>query len=202
MSPLARTRLVRLTIALFATVAIAAPGVAKAQGVTQAGAISDAPKPFEALSNSAMSMRDSVVAMARAQIGTKYRRGGTSPKKGFDCSGLIQYVMSAFNLSVPRTAKQQASTGLAVNKDTSRLLPGDLLTFGKGKKGQVSHVGIYIGDGKYVHASSVAGRVVESKIDRPASPLIKIWKGARRVLSLDDSVQTTSVATVKGGGGY
>jgi cell wall-associated NlpC family hydrolase len=197
-----RTRLVRLTIALCATVAIGAPAVAKAQAVTQAGGISDAPKPFEALSNSAVSMRDSIVAMARAQIGTKYRHGGTSPKKGFDCSGLIQYVMSAFNLSVPRTAKQQAVTGLAVNKDTSRLLPGDLLTFGKGKKGQISHVGIYVGDGKYIHASSVAGRVVESKIDRPASPLIKIWKGARRVLSLDDSVQTTSVATTKGGGGY
>ena len=203
MSSLSPTaRLNRLTIALCATVAFGVPVEARAQAVTPPpGAVSQTAKPFEAFSNSAQSMRDSIVAMARAQVGTKYRRGGTSPKKGFDCSGLIQYVMSAFNLSVPRTARQQATTGLAVNKDTSHLLPGDLLTFGKGKKGQISHVGIYVGDGKYIHASSVAGRVVESKIDRPASPLIKIWKGARRVLSLDDSVTATSLATVKGPGG-
>jgi uncharacterized protein YfaT (DUF1175 family) len=105
-------------------------------------------KPFEAYSNSALLMRDSIVAVARAQIGTKYRLGGGTPEKGFDCSGLIQYVMSALRLNVPRTAKQQAKSGLAIKRDTSRLLPGDILTFGKGKKGSVSHVGIYVGDGR------------------------------------------------------
>ncbi len=99
--------------------------------------------------------------------------------------------MSALNLSVPRTAKQQAKQGLPLTKDTSQLLPGDLLTFGKTKKSPVSHVGIYVGDGRYIHASSVAGRVIESTIDRPDSPLIKVWRGARRLLSLDDS--TTAV---------
>ena len=107
--------------------------------------------------------------------------------KGFDCSGLVKYVMEALNLNLPRTAKQQAKQGLALTRDTSRLLPGDLLTFGKATKG-VSHIGIYVGDGRYVHASSKAGKVIESSIDRPFSPLIKIWKGARRVLALDDSV--------------
>jgi len=154
------------------------------------------PKPFEAFSNSAHNLRDSIVALARAQIGTKYKRGGTSPK-GFDCSGLIKYIMAALNLDVPRTARQQAVVGLAVNKDTSHLLPGDVLTFGKTKKG-VSHVGIYIGDGKYIHASSAAGKVIESKIDRPYSPLIKMWKGARRMLSLDDSATAVTLAS-KGG---
>jgi len=189
-------RLVRLASVLCTVVALGAPVSAGAQAIGG----SEPPKPFEALSNSAHSMRDSIVAVAKAQLGTKYRRGGTTPTKGFDCSGLIKYIMTALNLEVPRTAKQQAGVGLALTKDTSRLLPGDLLTFGKGREGQVSHVGIYIGDGKYIHASSVAGRVVESKIDRPASPLIKMWKGARRVLSLDDSVQATTIAT-KGGGG-
>lgn len=144
-------------------------------------------RPFAAMSNSARSLRDSVVAMAKAQIGTRYRTGGTSPQKGFDCSGLVKYVMEALNLNLPRTAKQQAKQGLALTRDTSRLLPGDLLTFGKATKG-VSHIGIYVGDGRYVHASSKAGKVIESSIDRPFSPLIKIWKGARRVLALDDSV--------------
>ena len=124
-------------------------------------------KPFAAYSASAENLRDSIVALARAQIGTRYRMGGVSPTKGFDCSGLVQYVMAALNLSVPRTARQQAKTGFAVSRDTSRLLPGDVLTFGKGKKGSISHVAIYVGDGHYVHASSVAGRVIESSIYRP-----------------------------------
>jgi len=147
-----------------------------------------AAKPFEAFSNSASSIRDSVVQMARAQIGKRYRTGGQTPEKGFDCSGLVSYVMTALNLKLPRTAKQQAAQGLAITRDTSRLLPGDLLTFGKGKKGtSVSHIGIYVGDGRYVHASSVAGKVIESAIDRPFSPLIKIWRGARRIVTPNDT---------------
>jgi len=182
----------RVTSLVIAGVVAAAAPVGAQQSVET--------KPFEAYSNSALALRDSVVAVARAQVGTKYRLGGGSPEKGFDCSGLIQYVMGALRLNVPRTAKQQAKSGLAIKRDTSRLLPGDILTFGKGKKGtSVSHVGIYVGDGRYVHASSVAGRVIESSIDRPFSPLIKVWRGARRMLSLDDSASTTTAGT-KGGG--
>ena len=196
MTFLSTTRPVRLAIVLCTVVSIGAPAIARAQ------AVDSAPKPFEAYSNAAHTLRDSVVAMAKAQVGTKYKHGGTTPK-GFDCSGLIQYIMTALNVDVPRTAKQQANVGLAVvNRDTSRLLPGDLLTFSKGKKGTVSHIGIYIGEGKFIHASSVAGRVIESPLDRPASPLIKIWRGTRRLLSLDDSVVTANAATVgtlKGG---
>ena len=179
MSFFSPTNWTRTTTALvLCTIAVSvAPVRAKAQS----------PKPFEAFSNSAVAMRDSVVQMARAQIGKRYKTGGVSPEKGFDCSGLVQYVLTALNLSVPRTAKQQATQGLAVSKDTSRLLPGDLLTFGKGKKGVVSHIGIYVGDGRYVHASSVAGKVIESPLDRPFSPLIKIWRGARRVLTSNDT---------------
>jgi cell wall-associated NlpC family hydrolase len=162
-------------------------------GATQA----QSAKPFEALSNSARTIRDSVVQMARAQIGKRYRTGGESPERGFDCSGLVQYVIAGLNLQIPRTARQQAAVGLPLTRDTSHLLPGDLLTFSKGKKGKVSHVGIYVGDGRYVHASSVAGKVIESAIDRPFSPLIKAWHGARRILTLDDSVPTLAVAAQK-----
>src|SRR3954463_14412869 len=155
MSPFLATGRSRFVVALCA-IAIASASV---------NAQTPSPKPFETLSNSAIAMRDSVVQMARAQIGTRYRTGGVSPDKGFDCSGLVQYVLSALNLKVPRTAKQQALQGLPIGKDTTWLMPGDLLTFGKGKKGSVSHIGIYVGDGRYVHASSVAGRVIESAID-------------------------------------
>jgi cell wall-associated NlpC family hydrolase len=150
------------------------------------GAAQEPPKPFEALSVSAQALRDSIVETAKAQLGKRYRLGGVSPEKGFDCSGLVQYVMAALKLDVPRTARQQAKTGFAVTRDTSRLLPGDLLTFGWSKKSTVSHIGIYIGDGKFIHASSVAGRVIISPVNRPVAPLIKAWKGARRLLSLDD----------------
>ena len=156
-------------------------------------------KPFTAMSNSAQSLRDSIVSMARAQIGTKYKFGGGSPEKGFDCSGLVKFVMAALNLDVPRTAKQQAKVGLAIVKDTSHLLPGDVLTFGKGKKGAVSHVGIYVGDGRFVQASSAAGRVIESPLDRPPSPHIKVWRGARRIL-VDDSTSASQPAVATKGG--
>lgn len=139
------------------------------------------PRPFAALSNTAMSMRDSVVFLARSQIGTRYRFGGTTPRGGFDCSGFVRYVLASLQVSLPRTAAQQAAVGEKVAKDTTRLRPGDLLTFGRG--GRVTHIGIYVGDGRYVHASPTAGRVIETSLSRTASPLVRIWRGGLRVLA-------------------
>lgn len=142
----------------------------------------DARKPFTAWSESVHSLRDSMVSIARAQVGTKYVRGGQSPTRGFDCSGLVRYVMAGLHLDVPRTASGQATAGVAIGRELDRLRPGDLLTFGKGRRG-VSHVGIYVGHGRYVHASSVAGQVIESDLSREASPLVRAWRGVRRVVS-------------------
>jgi cell wall-associated NlpC family hydrolase len=133
------------------------------------------------MSASASSLRDSIVSLARAQIGTRYRHGGASPQRGFDCSGLVQYVMSRFAMIVPRTAKQQAAVGVPVERDTSLLRPGDLLTFASTGKASISHIGIYIGNGHFVHASSVAGRVIESPLNRAPAPKIKIWRGVARI---------------------
>jgi cell wall-associated NlpC family hydrolase len=133
------------------------------------------------MSASATSLRDSVVALARAQIGSRYRHGGSTPRAGFDCSGLVQYVMARVSMILPRTARQQASIGVAVERDTSQLRPGDLLTFSARDRGAVSHVGIYVGAGRFVHASSVAGRVIESPLFRPPAPKIKVWTGVRRI---------------------
>jgi cell wall-associated NlpC family hydrolase len=171
------TRFARVALVLCTIVLLSVP-------VTRAHA--QAAKPFESLSNSARTLRDSVVQMAKAQLGKRYRMGGQGPEKGFDCSGLVRYVMAALNVGVPRTSRQQALVGLEVVRDTSKLLPGDLLTFARAKKG-VSHIGIYIGEGKFIHASSKASKVIESKLDRPSSPLIKVWRGARRLASLDDT---------------
>lgn len=147
--------------------------------------------PFAAFSRSAESLRDSLVALARAQIGKRYVWGGESPKLGFDCSGLVQYVLSLLDVHAPRTAAQLERFGVAVPKDTSDLRPGDLVTFGRGKR--ASHIGIYVGNGRFIHASSAAGRVVESRLQRPPSRKIKPWRAARRVVLVPDS--TTAIAS-------
>jgi cell wall-associated NlpC family hydrolase len=153
-------------------------------------------RPFALWSESAHSLRDSLVNVARAQIGTRYVFGGTSPN-GFDCSGLVRYVMAALKVELPRTAAQQARIGDEVSTDPSRLRPGDLLTFGRRGRGGVSHIGIYVGQGRYVHASSVAGRVIESDLNRTGSPLIKAWRGVRRIVA--GAEPDTSI--VQSGGG-
>jgi cell wall-associated NlpC family hydrolase len=142
-------------------------------------------RPFSAFSASAESLRDSIISLARSQVGTRYRLGGQSPDRGFDCSGLIRYIMSALSLDLPRTAAQQARIGEEVQKDRERLRPGDLLTFGRGSR--ITHVGIYIGDGRYVHASTTRGQVIETSLDRPRSSLLRNWRGVRRVLAVDES---------------
>lgn len=149
-------------------------------------------KPFQEMSASAEALRDSIVAMARAQVGSRYVLGGQSPKRGFDCSGLVKYVLAALNLDAPRTARQQARFGEAVPRDTSELLPGDLLTFGRRHDG-VSHIGIYVGDGHIVHASIKAGRVIETTLARLSAGR-KPWRGARRIVA---DVDTTTVLAAR-----
>jgi cell wall-associated NlpC family hydrolase len=151
--------------------------------VTPAYEAVDAVEPFAALGRSALSLRDSLVATARAQLGRRYVLGGETPSRGFDCSGLVRYIVSALNVSLPRTAAQQARIGDAIPADTSRLLPGDLVTFGRGKR--ISHIGIYVGNGRFIHASVKAGRVIETDLTHPAAAGIKSWRGARRLVIAD-----------------
>ena len=134
-------------------------------------------KPFAALSRTLLGGRDSLVRLARQQVGLKYRLGAVKPGLAFDCSGLVKWIMAAFDLKLPRTAAEQARLGTAVPKDTAQLLPGDLLLFGRGKR--VTHIGIYVGEGKYVHAANRQKGVIESEISPPDS---RWWKGARRVI--------------------
>jgi cell wall-associated NlpC family hydrolase len=155
-------------------------------------AAAQAPIPILAgMSASASSLRDSIVALARAQIGTRYRHGGASPQRGFDCSGLVQYVMARFQMILPRTAKQQAALGVPVDRDTSLLRPGDLLTFASSEHASVSHIGIYIGGGRFIHASSVAGHVIESPLNRAPAPRIKLWRGVARYPVVADAAPSS-----------
>ena len=184
----------RLRQSTIAAMMAFAPVVAQAQGADDAA--ERAPRdrrPFAALSATALTMRDSVVMVARSQIGTRYRYGGSTPSGGFDCSGFVRYVLSAIQLVLPRTAAQQAELGATIPKDTTRLRPGDLLTFGRG--GRVTHIGIYVGNGRYVHASPTAGRVIETSLERTESPLVKIWRGGRRLLAERDWLTDTTAAS-------
>jgi hypothetical protein len=140
------------------------------------------PRPFEGFVLS-QALRDSIVAIALLQLGAPYVFGGASPRKGFDCSGLVRYAMSQVHMSVPRTALQQSRLGASIER--RQLQRGDLIAFGDGP--EVTHIGIYVGAGRFVHASSAAGKVILSPLDRPPSRLIRPMKGARRLLATSDA---------------
>jgi cell wall-associated NlpC family hydrolase len=137
-------------------------------------------KPFATISRMLMGARerDSLVQLTRDQVGLDYKFGAVAPGKAFDCSGLVQWVMAKFNFDLPRTSREQAKLGRPIPKDPDQLQVGDLLVFGKGRA--VDHIGIYVGDGKYVHAANSRKGVVEANLPtgRSASTW---WKGVRRL---------------------
>ena len=93
-----------------------------------------------------------VVPSAERYIGVPYRYGGTSPQSGFDCSGFVQYVYGLQGVDLPRTSRQMAGAGVAVEARTRSLAVGDLMLFEQG--GRISHVAIYAGNGRFIHSSS------------------------------------------------
>lgn len=97
-------------------------------------------------------LREALVKTAKDFIGIPYLWGGVSSDDGFDCSGLTMTVYQLNGLNLPRNSKKQFDAGTAVNKND--LQKGDLVFFSLRGKSNVSHVGIYIGDGKFIHASS------------------------------------------------
>ena len=121
---------------------------------------------------------NAVLMRALGLVGTPYRYGGNTPESGFDCSGLVHYVFrDMLDLRLPRTSRELAAIqGPRIAPD--RLAPADLVFFGQG--GEVSHVGIYVGDGRFVHAPRTGGTVRLDRLDGPW------WRdhytGAKRVL--------------------
>lgn len=104
-----------------------------------------------------------VLMRAIGLVGTPYRYGGNTPAGGFDCSGLIGFVFSdAAGLSLPRTTGQLASMDRPTVR-RNQLQPGDLVFFGP--RGRVNHAGIYVGEGRFVHAPSTGGTVRLDALD-------------------------------------
>lgn len=101
----------------------------------------------------------SLLRRAMTLLGTPYRWGGSNPDSGFDCSGLVGYVFrSALGIELPRVSREMAHDNNAeLINDRAALAAGDLVFFGR--KGRVDHVGIYVGDGRFLHAPS-AGKDV------------------------------------------
>ncbi|WP_211450930.1 C40 family peptidase [Collimonas antrihumi] len=114
---------------------------------------------------------------AMGMIGIHYKYGGNSPENGLDCSGLVRYVFKdAWGVNVPRTAAELSRSGEKVDKQD--LKPGDLVFYNTLRR-SFSHVGIYLGDNKFIHAPSSGGKVRIESMD------LAYWKsrfnGARRI---------------------
>lgn len=122
---------------------------------------------------------NAVLMRAISLVGTPYRYGGNSPDGGFDCSGLVNYVYrDMLDVRLPRTSRDLAAMqGPRIAPE--RLAAADLVFFGSG--GAVSHVGIYVGEGRFVHAPNSGGTVRLDHLDGPW------WRehytGARRILN-------------------
>jgi cell wall-associated NlpC family hydrolase len=104
------------------------------------------------------------IAVAAQYLGTPYRFGGASPATGFDCSGLTQYSYAQSGVSIPRVAADQATVGQPV--DRASLQPGDLVFF-QDSTGYVHHVGMYLGDDKFIQAPHTGDVVKISSLDEP-----------------------------------
>lgn len=120
---------------------------------------------------------EEVASYGKEFLGVPYKFGGTTPDSGFDCSGYLTYVFNKFNISLPRTAADQFQAGEKIN--TKDLVVGDLVFFTTYKSG-ASHAGIFVGDNKFIHASSSRGIMISSLDER-------YWKtrylGARRFIT-------------------
>lgn len=119
-----------------------------------------------------------VIERALSWLGVSYRFGGGDEKKGFDCAGLVRRAYSSIGVELPRTAASQYRYGCIVEREELR--PGDLVFFKNTYKRGISHVGIYIGDGRFVHAASTGRRVRVDTID--AAYYRKRFAGGRRIV--------------------
>ena len=128
---------------------------------------------------------NAVLMRAISLVGTPYQYGGNTPQGGFDCSGLVNYVYhDMLDLRLPRTSRQ-LSEYQGPRIAPANLAPADLVFFGQ--RGQVSHVGIYVGEGRFVHAPSTGGTVRLDRLD--GAWWRDHYTGARRVLTIRDKTE-------------
>jgi cell wall-associated NlpC family hydrolase len=126
------------------------------------------------------SIGQEIAEYAQQFVGYRYVYGAASPQVGFDCSGLTSYVYNKFGYSISRTASQQfRNNGVLVSK--ANLRPGDLVFFSNNSGKSVTHVGLYIGNDKFVNASSSTTGVIISSLS--SAYYQRVWYGAKQIIN-------------------
>ena len=169
-------RRIRFFAARFASLAIALTliTVAPAQGAQETAAPATDSSSLDRYGTAAQDL----VNQGMEYLGIRYRFGGSSPETGLDCSGLVQNVFrNALGLDLPRTAHEMARVGDKVRAQD--LQPGDLVFFNTMRRA-FSHVGIYLGDGRFLHSPARGGEVRVEEMDK--SYWAKRFNGARRLV--------------------
>jgi cell wall-associated NlpC family hydrolase len=138
-----------VAIAVLATACAGAPAARPETGGGTSGVTGD--------------LRSSIALLALSMIGTPYRYGGSDPREGFDCSGLVHYAYTRHGQAVPRTSRAQFDAAEKIPIEEAAA--GDLLFFQD--QANLSHVGIYLGDGRFVHAPSSGHTVSIARMDDP-----------------------------------
>lgn len=105
--------------------------------------------------------RRQMMKVAHQSLGSRYKWGGETPREGFDCSGLMQHTYKRSGIRIPRTAAQQRDASRRISR--SQLRPGDMIFFKTGRRS--NHVGIYTGNGEFIHASTGSKRVKKVKLN-------------------------------------
>ena len=122
-----------------------------------------------------------ILRTADSYRGVKYVWGGNTPREGFDCSGFTKYVFAKNGIALPRTSREQVRAGRAVAPDFRALRPGDLMLFAEPGEA-ISHVAIYAGNGRIIHASSSVGGVGYTDLNRGGDWFVAYFVAARRIL--------------------
>jgi hypothetical protein len=128
-------------------------------------------------------LADSIIAAATEAMGRPYSFGGTGVGgEGFDCSGLIQYAYGKHGITLPRRSTDQAREGRKIDRELKRLAPADILTFSN-RGGQVTHVGLYMGEGRFIHSATSGVQVSTLSAEDPYGRWwYKRWIGVRRIV--------------------
>lgn len=128
-------------------------------------------------------LADSIIATAANAMGRPYEYGGTGANgEGFDCSGLIQYSYRKHGIDLPRRSVDQAKEGRKVDRSLKQLAPADILTFSN-RGGQVTHVGLYLGGGRFIHSATRGVQISTLSAGDPYGRWwYKRWVGVRRIV--------------------
>jgi len=126
-------------------------------------------------------IRDKLASAARHFLGLPYRWGGMSERHGMDCSGLIKALFATLHVDLPRTSREQFHAG--ENVAVENLQAGDLLFFSSDGV-TPDHVGLYLGDNRFVHAEKKAGHVILTDLHQPW--YVKHFLGARRIVEPEE----------------